>query len=118
MGTNINQMQANTLTKGEKVSKFITERVGTIGCAIIFCILSLISLPAAVMSKDPLVIVAWVAQTFLQLVLLPVIMVGQNLQSRHSEILAEATYENDVKIHEHVDEIHEDIKEILKIVKK
>ena len=45
--------------------------------AYIFAGIALISLPAAIRSGDSLVIVAWVAQTFLQLVLLSIIMVGQ-----------------------------------------
>jgi hypothetical protein len=46
--------------------------------AYIFAAIALISLPAAIRSGDSLVIVAWVAQTFLQLVLLSIIMVGQS----------------------------------------
>ena len=46
-------------------------------CAYIFAAIALISLPAAIRTGDSLVIVAWVAQTFLQLVLLSIIMVGQ-----------------------------------------
>jgi hypothetical protein len=53
--------------------------------AIAFTILAIISLPAALATGDPVIIVAWVAQTFLQLVLLPIIMVGQNVQSRKTE---------------------------------
>jgi len=52
--------------------------------AILFCCIALISLPAALASRDPLVIVSWFAQTFLQLVLLPIIMVGQSaLEKSH-----------------------------------
>ena len=51
-------------------------------CAYIFAAIALISLPSAIKSGDIIVIVAWVAQTFLQLVLLSIIMVGQNVQSQ------------------------------------
>jgi len=40
------------------------------------------------------VIVSWVAQTFLQLVLLPIIIVGQNIQAKSSDDRAIATYED------------------------
>lgn len=50
-------------------------------CAYIFAALALISLPAALKTGDVVIIVAWVAQTFLQLVLLSIIMVGQNVSS-------------------------------------
>lgn len=56
--------------------------------------LSLVSLPAALASGNVIVIVSWVAQTFLQLVLLPIIIVGQNIQAKSSEDRAVATYED------------------------
>jgi hypothetical protein len=62
--------------------------------AYLFVGLALISLPAAIASGNELVIVAWIAQTFLQLVLLPIIIVGQNLQAAESEKRAIATYDD------------------------
>jgi len=56
--------------------------VSTMWCAYIFAAIALISLPVAIKSGDVIVIVSWVAQTFLQLVLLSIIMVGQNAQSQ------------------------------------
>ncbi len=72
----------------------ITKRVGTMWAAYIFFALTLISLPAALSSGNTLIIVSWIAQTFLQLVLLPIIIVGQNLQAKESEKRAIATYED------------------------
>ena len=59
----------------------ITAIVGTMWCALAFAALACISLPAAIHTGDPIIIVAWVAQTFLQLVLLSIIMVGQGQQA-------------------------------------
>ena len=59
----------------------ITQGVATMWCAYLFAFLALISLPAAIKTHDVVTIVAWIAQTFLQLVLLSIIMVGQNLNS-------------------------------------
>ena len=50
-------------------------------CAYLFAAIALISLPKAIASHDVIVIVSWVAQTFLQLVLLSIIMVGQQISS-------------------------------------
>ena len=50
-------------------------------CAYLFAIIALISLPKAINSGDTIVIVSWIAQTFLQLVLLSIIMVGQQASS-------------------------------------
>jgi hypothetical protein len=77
-----------------KIGLFITKSVGTMWTAYAFLALSLISLPAAIASGDELVIVAWVAQTFLQLVLLPIIIVGQNIQAASADARAIATYED------------------------
>ena len=63
------------------LAKKITDGVATMWCAYLFAFLALISLPAAIKTHDVVTIVAWVAQTFLQLVLLSIIMVGQNISS-------------------------------------
>lgn len=65
----------------QKIAEKITSAVSTMWCAYIFAAIALVSLPAAIKTGDPIVIVAWVAQTFLQLVLLSIIMVGQNASS-------------------------------------
>jgi len=75
-----------------KVGVFITTVVGTMWAAYIFTVLALISLPSVLKSKDLVLIVAWVAQTFLQLVLLPIIIVGQNVQARAADKRSEQTY--------------------------
>lgn len=78
----------------ERIGLAITRRVGTMWAAYAFFALSLVSLPAALSTGDTIVIVAWLAQTFLQLVLLPIIIVGQNLQARAADERAIATYKD------------------------
>ena len=80
------------LKRGEKIATYITKKIGTVECAIIFSILALISLPSVIASHNPLIIVGWIAQTFLQLVLLPIIMIGQNIQSQKSEKIIDNTF--------------------------
>lgn len=77
-----------------KLGLGITQRVGTMWAAYVFFGLTLISLPSAIASQNVLVIVSWVAQTFLQLVLLPIIIVGQNIQAAAADARAIATYED------------------------
>ena len=77
-----------------KVGLGITKSVGTMWCAYAFALLALVSLPAAILSHDPIIIIAWIAQTFLQLVLLPVIIVGQNIQAVAADARSAATYED------------------------
>ena len=92
---NVNKEHKDKLKALDKIAIFITKIVGTMWCAIAFTILALISLPEAI-NNGTATTISWIAQTFLQLVLLSIIMVGQNLQSRHSELRADADYETNV----------------------
>jgi low affinity Fe/Cu permease len=69
----------------DKLANKITRIVGTMWCAYIFCILALISLPSTIentiQTKNLMPMISWIAQTFLQLVLLAVIQKGQNIGS-------------------------------------
>ena len=89
----------------DKIGLGITKRVGTMWAAYIFFGLTLVSLPAAIASGNVIVIVSWIAQTFLQLVLLPIIIVGQNIQAAASDRRAIATYEDAGAILEEAKEI-------------
>jgi hypothetical protein len=71
----------------------ITAVVGTMWCAYAFAGLALISLPAAI-DGGVSTTVTWTAQTFLQLVLLSIIIVGQNIQASAADARAQATYED------------------------
>jgi len=77
-----------------KIGLRITVIVGTMWCAYVFTLLALISAPTAFSSGDKLIIVAWIAQTFLQLVLLPIIIVGQNVQAAAADARSLATYQD------------------------
>ena len=69
----------------------ITVGVGSMTCAWLFCILALIGLPTA-LGPGGEGIIAWIAQTFLQLVLLSIIIVGTNIQSAAADKRAQDTY--------------------------
>lgn len=79
----------------------ITDAVGTMWCAYVFAALALVSLPDAIKGGKS-TLIAWIAQTFLQLVLLSIILVGQKVQA-----MATAQVEAAVKEHHKiVTEIH------------
>ena len=71
----------------------ITDGVGTMWCAYIFAALALIGLPPALRPGGE-GIIAWIAQTFLQLVLLSIIIVGQNIAAAASDKRSENTYKD------------------------
>lgn len=87
-------------SKGNAVAKFnswlavkITDGVGTMWCAYIFAIIALIGLPTALKPGGE-GIIAWIAQTFLQLVLLSIIIVGQNIAAASSDKRSENTFKD------------------------
>lgn len=84
----------------------ITQIVGSMWCAYVFVLLTLISLPAAIASHNTIVIVSWIAQTFLQLVLLPIIIVGQNVQAAATDERAKHDHDTLNAIHTLTSEIY------------
>jgi hypothetical protein len=74
-----------------KLAVLITEGVGTMACAYLFALLALLGLKPA-LAPGGEGIIAWIAQTFLQLVLLSIIMVGQRVQSTASDARAEKEF--------------------------
>jgi len=71
----------------------ITDGVGTMWCAYAFALLAFVSLPAAI-AGGVATLISWVAQTFLQLVLLSIIIVGQKVAGEASDKRAIATYKD------------------------
>lgn len=105
----------NTLHHREKdaegintaIAVWLTMHVGSMWTAYLFVALAVVGLCAILGVLSPLValLVAWTSQTLIQLVLLPVIMVGQNVLSRHSELLAEEQYSTTMSSYHDIEEI-------------
>jgi hypothetical protein len=85
-----------------KFAVLITRLVGTMWCAYLFALLALIGLKPALQPGGE-GIIAWIAQTFLQLVLLSVIMVGQNVQSLAADARSANTFKDAERILDRLD---------------
>lgn len=99
---------AHVDTFNAKFAVMVTNIVGSMWCAYVFCLLALCSLPAVLSAfavfhgwfppwlvKASIVsLIAWIAQTFIQLVLLSVIMVGQEVQAQASDARAVKTFQD------------------------
>lgn len=75
-----------------RIALAITAAVGTMWCAYAFAVLALLVLPQA--TASPLLLVQWVSQTLIQLVMLSILMVGQNVQAKAADKRAQQTYED------------------------
>jgi sensor histidine kinase YesM len=99
------------LTKHERVginghiAMVITNMVSTMWCAYLFAIIAFISFPTAIQGGTA-TLVSWIAQTFLQLVLLSVIMVGQKVAARTSDKQALQTFKDTEALLKIQDEVH------------
>ncbi|HKC04707.1 MAG TPA: DUF1003 domain-containing protein [Patescibacteria group bacterium] len=98
---NTNEIHKSHLSKIDKVALFITSKVGTMGF-FFFC-LALVTIPLIFNSTLP--VIQYLSSGYLQLILLPLILVGQNLQSRHSELRAQHDFETNVKAEKEIESI-------------
>jgi predicted DNA repair protein MutK len=87
----------------------LTTAVGTMWAAYAFAVLALIALPSA-LGGGLLPLIQWVSQTFIQLVMLSVIMVGQNIVSRAADKRAEMTYRDAEAIFHEAEQIQAHLK--------
>ncbi len=81
-----------------KVAIVLTKVVGTMWCFYVFNGIALISLPSAISTGQLTVIINWVSSNWIQLVLLPALMVGQNVQSATADARAVKTFEDTERI--------------------
>ena len=80
----------------------VTRSVGTMWAAYVFMLIGFVSFPQALHSflkGDTVTGISWLSQSFLQLVLLPVIIVGQNVISASQDARAEADHETLTALH-------------------
>jgi hypothetical protein len=106
----LKQRMASAQGFNNKLAVRITNVVGTMWCAYAFAALALISLPAAYQAGTA-TLVAWFAQTFLQLVLLSIIMVGQKVAAEKSDAQLDQTYKDAEALLEMNDDMHRLIKQ-------
>ena len=126
---NVNRVHAAERAAGgfnTQIAVWLTEHVGTMWTAYAFAVLAIIGLFAILGLLSPIValLIAWISQTFLQLVLLPVIMVGQNVLGRKSELQADEAYATTMKtfadieaVMKHLDEQDEKIFALEQLIK-
>ena len=89
----------------DRIAVWITDRVGTMTCTYVFLVWSL--LPLLLPTAEP--VVAYVSQSVIQLVLLPLIMVGQDVMSRASDARARDMHRRITDLGELIGEVREEL---------
>ena len=82
----------------------ITLVVGTMWAAYVFTVIALFALPDAI-KQGTYFVVVWLSSSFLQLVLLPIIIVGQNIQAAAADKRSEDTYKDAEAVLKEAEEI-------------
>lgn len=110
--SNANKEHKQHLSKLDKIAIWITNHVGTMGFFIIIFIWTIIwlawnGLAPKELRYDPYpAFVLWLfISNMLQIFLMPLIMIGQNLQSQHAEFRAEADFEVNTKAEREIETI-------------
>lgn len=98
---NTNVIHKSKLSVLDKFALYLTGRVGTMG--FFFACIILVTIPLFIRSSLP--VIQYISSGYLQLIFLPLIMVGQNLQGRHAELRAEHDFETNVKAEKEIETI-------------
>jgi uncharacterized membrane protein len=109
---NINKMHLQRLTHLEKLGLFVTNHVGTMGFFFIILTWTILWLGWNIFAPKPLRFdpypgfILWLfISNLIQLHLMPLLMVGQNIQSKHAELRTDHDYQTDVKAAKAIDAI-------------
>lgn len=109
---NVNTLHKSNLSPVEKLALFITQRVGTMGFFFIILGWTILWLGWNILAPTPLrfdpfpAFVLWLfISNLIQIHLMPLIMVGQNIQGKHAELRADHDYETDKKAEKEIEAI-------------
>lgn len=105
-----NKEHENNLTRNERIGVWVTNHVGTMECAYIFILMGVAALVGALTNWEVGLICGLASSQVIQLVLLPIIMVGTQVQSKHDQIRADLQFEMEKRMEAELDEIKELIK--------
>ena len=90
----------------EKTAIWVTNHIGTIE----FFIFCNVLVACTLIFPTSVTIIQFVSSAWLQLVLLPLILIGQNIQNKESERVATKHYETLLKFDEKIDRLLEHMK--------
>jgi hypothetical protein len=104
---NVNEVQkAEQQGFNTRLAVWLTRNVGTMACAYLFTVIGIAGLIGAFTNNTSLVLIfGSISSYFLQLVLLPVILVGGNVLNRHQELQAEETFQTSQQCFHDIEQI-------------
>lgn len=108
----VNSEHSEQLSRLDRLALAITSRVGTMGFFLVIFSWTVLWLgwnllaPKSLQFDPPVAFVLWLfISNMIQIFLMPLLMVGQNLQGRHAELRAQSDYEVNVRAAHEIDAV-------------
>ncbi len=118
----VHKAEQETASFNTRFAILLTKGVGTMACAYVFALIAILGFPLLPFGPLATQLVQWTSQTFIQLTMLSVIMVGQAVLGRKAELQAEESYNTTMKVYADIESIMKHLDDqdalILKIVEK
>ena len=118
----VHQAEQDASSFNKRFAILLTKGVGTMTCAYLFAIIAILGFPLLPFGPLATQLVQWTSQTFIQLTMLSVIMVGQGLLGRKAELQSDESYNTTMKVYADIESIMKHLDDqdalILKIVEK
>jgi uncharacterized membrane protein len=109
---NVNKIHRAKLSRMDKLALLVTEKIGTMGFFFIIAVWTVVWLGWNIVAPknltfDPFpAFVLWLfISNLIQIHLMPLIMIGQNIQGKHAELRGEHDFETDKKAEEEIETI-------------
>ena len=113
----VNKEHAEALSGMDRLAVFITERVGTMGFFFLIFLWTVVWCGYNVLASEvprlgwpafdpfPAFVAYLLMSNVVQILLMPLIMVGQNVQGRHAELRAQSDFEVNIKAEQEIEVI-------------
>lgn len=100
----LHELELMAASFSQRVAIGLTKAVGTMACAYLFALLAIAGFPG-LLGPFASQMVQWISQTFIQLVMLSVIMVGQSVLGRKQEIQSDEQFNTTVKTYHDIEQV-------------
>lgn len=122
---NVNKHHKDALSRSQRFASWITGKIGTmqfffvIFCWTIFWLLWNTTAPQKLQFDPAPDFLLWLfISNMVQIFLMPLIMIGQNIQGKHAEILADNDFKVNQKAEQEINELRIQIEKLTELIEK
>lgn len=115
---NVNILHRESFSFSDRIALWVTKKVGTMGFFLVVTVWTFLWLFWNIWGPDylhfdpyPAFVIWLLISNILQILLLPLLLIGQNLQARHADLRAEVDFAVDLKSEKQIEKILSILKE-------